>query len=128
MCVRQILYIFILLIIIDLIWLSIIKNKYSEQILNIQKVPMEINYYSALMTYIIMAFGVYYFIKDIDKANTKKKILSAFVLGIVAYGVYDFTNGTIFKDWNWSIAFFDILWGGILMGSTVYILDYFKVI
>jgi uncharacterized membrane protein len=33
------------------------------------------------------------------------------LLGLVAYGAYDFTNGAILKSWSWSITVADIGWG-----------------
>jgi uncharacterized membrane protein len=33
------------------------------------------------------------------------------LLGLVAYGAYDFTNGAILKNWSWTITFADIGWG-----------------
>jgi uncharacterized membrane protein len=33
------------------------------------------------------------------------------LLGLVAYGAYDFTNGAILKSWSWTITFADIGWG-----------------
>jgi hypothetical protein len=39
------------------------------------------------------------------------------------YGVYDFTNGAIFKKWDFRLGVMDTIWGSILCGSTIYIVD-----
>lgn len=116
---KNILLIFIILILIDLIWLSLIKKKYSEQILKIQNEEMVINYYSTFIVYILLAIGLYYL--TMDKTNTISKVKTGALIGLVTYGVYDFTNGAIFKNWDFKLGIMDTLWGSVLCGSTMYI-------
>ncbi|MFP4313416.1 MAG: DUF2177 family protein, partial [Alphaproteobacteria bacterium] len=33
------------------------------------------------------------------------------LLGLVAYGTYDFTNLSTLKDWPWQVSAVDIVWG-----------------
>ena len=47
--------------------------------------------------------------------------LEIFFLGIFVYGVYEFTNHAILKNWKWKTVFMCTLWGGILFSSSVYI-------
>lgn len=122
MFIVHIILLFIILIIIDIIWLSLVKNKYFNMIYNIQKENVVINYYSVFITYIIMAFGVYYFTKNIK--SKKEKILNAFIFGIISYGIYDFTNGALLKNWDFKLAILDTIWGGILMASTIYVYSF----
>jgi uncharacterized membrane protein len=37
------------------------------------------------------------------------------------YGTFDLTNKAIFKDYEWSYAIADTLWGGFAMGLASYI-------
>ena len=115
---KDILLIFVILILIDLIWLYLIKDKYAEQILNIQNQEMVVNYYSAFVVYVLLAIGLYYFTKD--EKDISKKVQNAALFGLVSYGVYDFTNGAIFKNWDFKLGIADTLWGSILCGSTIY--------
>lgn len=108
---KRLIKIFILLLLLDSIYLYFIKDKYNKQIINIQKEPMVINLYSALIVYILISLGLYY-INDVKMA---------FFYGIIIYGVYDFTNGAIFKNWNFNLAIIDTLWGGLLCGLTIYL-------
>ncbi len=116
---KNVLLIFIILILIDLIWLYIIKDKYAEEIFKIQKEKMVINYYSAAVVYLLLAVGLYYITKN-EKDNMSK-IKTAALFGLVTYGVYDFTNGAIFKQWNFKLGVMDTIWGSVLCGSTMYI-------
>lgn len=110
---KNIITLIILLLLVDSIWLYLIKDKYANQVEIIQKESMKINYYSALVTYILIAIGLFY-ITDLNPSK-------AFLFGVVGYGIYDFTNGAIFKDWDFNIAVADTLWGGVLSAVTVYL-------
>ena len=116
---KNILVILILLLLIDAIWLSYIKDMYMNQIEIIQKKQVSPNLISAALVYVLLAIGLYYFTKD--EVDIKEKVVKGVLLGLVSYGVYDFTNGALFSDWNMKIAVADTLWGGILMGSTAYV-------
>ena len=42
------------------------------------------------------------------------------ILGLLAYGTYEFTSMSIMKDWTWNMVILDTIWGGVLTGfSTV---------
>ena len=120
---KNILLIFVILILIDLIWLYLIKDKYMVQVFDIQKQELTVNYYSAFVVYVLLAIGLYYFTKD--KNNTLDKVKNAALLGLITYGVYDFTNGAIFKNWDYTLGVMDTIWGSILCGSTIYIFNKF---
>ena len=116
--IKNILLIFIILLLIDLIWLYLIKDKYAKQILKIQNQELVVNYYSALFVYVLLAIGLYYLSVNKTDISTKVKISALF--GLITYGVYDFTNGAIFKDWDFKLAIMDTIWGSILCASSMY--------
>lgn len=119
--IKNILVILIVLLLIDSVWLYIIKDKYTEQIEIVQEKEFIPNYLSAALVYILLAFGLYYFTKD--EVDLQEKIKKGALLGLVSYGVYDFTNGALFSDWNMHLALADTIWGAVLLGSTVYVTD-----
>ena len=102
----SLIFIFILLIMVDSVYLFLIKDLFQKQIIKIQKKPLQINYIAAFLCYVFLTLGIYYF--------TNKSILQAFILGIVIYGVYETTTKALLHDWNWNIVIIDTLWGGIL--------------
>ena len=87
---------------------------------NIEKVqsgrPFKMNYVAGVITYMLLSAGLYYFI-----IKPKKTIQDAFIFGICIYGIYEFTNLTIFKDWDMTVVLVDTLWGGILMSLATFI-------
>ena len=117
--IKNILLIFIILILIDLIWLYLIKDKYTEQIVKIQNQELIVNYSSAVIVYILLAIGIYYL--TLNEKDTMTKIKMSALIGLVTYGVYDFTNGAIFKNWDFKLAIMDTIWGSILCASTMYV-------
>ena len=46
----------------------------------------------------------------------------AFFHGLCVYGVYEFTNYTVFRQYDWKFAIADTVWGGILFVCSRYLL------
>lgn len=81
----------------------------------IQKSPLELNVYGALLSYVCVIGVLYYFI-----ISQHKPIFDAFLLGILLYGTFDMTNISMFKQYAWKTALIDILWGGTLFAFTTW--------
>lgn len=114
---KTILYIAILLVAIDSIYLNGIKDYFNAQIKSVQGSQIQINFLGAVLCYVLLSVGLYYFIVDQNKS-----IKDAFLLGIVIYGVYETTNYTLFRNWSMKTVFIDTLWGGLLFAMTTYII------
>lgn len=110
-----------ILLCLDFIYLYIIKNYFKNQIYIIQNSTFTLNILSAILCYIIIIFGINYFIIIPNKSE-----LDAFLLGIFVYGVYETTNKALFTKWKWTTVLLDTLWGGILFVLTTYIMKYIK--
>ena len=72
-----------------------------------------------------MVIGLHYFVlpklkNDFSFTNC---LSVSFVFGIILYGVYDFTCGAVFKNWNWNIAIIDVIWGGFVYFLATYSLN-----
>lgn len=114
----HIVIIILLLVAFDTVYIYLMKDMFSEQIRIIQGEGLVINkrtLVGAVICYILLAFGLYYF--AISKKNSS--VLDAFLLGLVIYGVFDSTNFVMFRKWDWRIMLIDGVWGGILF-SIVY--------
>jgi uncharacterized membrane protein len=48
----------------------------------------------------------------------------AFFHGLAVYGVYEFTNYTVFRQYDWKFAVADTVWGGILFVCSRYLLKH----
>jgi uncharacterized membrane protein len=115
------LIIIIALLLLDAVYLMIMKDAFKKQIELIQNSPLELNMYAGAVCYIALAIGLYYFIiKD------KKPVRDAFLLGLVIYTVYETTTMALFKDWQLKNAVIDSIWGGVLFATITQLLYYFE--
>ena len=95
---------------IDSVYLSNIGGPmFDKMVKKIQKDDMKINIYGAIGAYILMILAIYKFI-----VMERKPPMDAFILGLCIYGVFDFTNYAIFKNYSMMIGLLDMLWGGVL--------------
>jgi uncharacterized membrane protein len=105
----------ILFVMIDSIYLTSISKYFNNQMKLIQGSPLVMNFAGAVLSYIFLIFGLYYFI-----LREKKSIKDAFLFGLVIYMVYEATNKAIIKNWKWTTVLIDGVWGGILYALTTY--------
>ena len=110
----------IILVLVDYIYLSIIKDFFGKQIIKVQGSPMKVNLIGVILCYLILVLGINYFI-----IYQNKSILDAFLLGLLIYGVYETTNYALFSNWSVSTVIIDTLWGGILFALTTYLIRHF---
>jgi len=106
---------------IDSIYLNFMKGYFKAQVQKIQNSPIQINYSAALICYVFLITGIYYFI-----IKPNRSLQDAFLLGIVIYGVYETTNWALLKNWSLATVIMDTLWGGILFALTTWIVRFFK--
>lgn len=112
----------ILLVLIDLIYLYFIgKPVFDKTVAAIQSSSLVVNIAPAIFTYILMVILLNYFIISVNKSA-----FDAFILGFCAYGIFDFTNMSIFKKYNLKTAITDTLWGAILFFAVTTITYYLK--
>ena len=110
------------MLVLDLVVLSLLSKMWKESIEKIQSTPFKVKSLYAVGAYILMIFGLYYFVLQ-SNLPTNQLVLKAFAFGIVVYGIFDFTNLAIFTNYNLKTAAIDILWGGILMASVTWIVQ-----
>lgn len=101
---------------LDFSFLYLMSSMFNKQIIAVQGSPIVFNMYAAILSYIALFFGIYYFI-----IREKKSILDAFLLGIVIYAVYETTTLTLLKNWTYKTAIIDTMWGGSLFALTTFI-------
>jgi uncharacterized membrane protein len=105
----------IIFVILDGLYINFFKNYFNRQIKSVQGSDIQINIIASGIVYIFLIFGLSYFI-----IQKNRGVKDAFILGLVIYAVYDFTNVALLKNWKVSTAILDTLWGGILFGSTTF--------
>lgn len=114
-------YSVITMLLLDYFYLKHIGGpSFNSLVQTIQKTPMEINKTYAVITYVLLLIGL--LTLSIPRVRqdsiVKDSLLYGGLLGLVIYGVFDFTNLTIFKDYNINTALQDTAWGSFLMAIT----------
>jgi uncharacterized membrane protein len=115
----EILVTFIVFVIIDSIYLTSMKVFFDKQVNLIQGSNIEMKLIPAVLCYISLVVGLYYFI-----IKERKSLFEAFLLGFVIYSVYEFTNWALFKNWKITTVLIDTLWGSVLFTLTTAIIYY----
>lgn len=103
----------VVMLILDFIFISANKSLIETQIVQVQRVYMNLKIWPAIIAYAFMIFGLNYFI-----LRNHRSILDAFLFGMIINGVYEMTNLATLKKWTWNLAIMDTLWGGVLMALT----------
>lgn len=113
---KNILVPILVLLILDFLWIGIFMGPmYGQMIYKIQNEQIKLNYLSAILAYVCMCTILIYII-----IKNNLSLSESFLLGLCLYGVYDFTAGAIFKNWNWPLAIIDIVWGGFVFFAANY--------
>lgn len=108
-------------LVIDSIYLNMMKKYFSHQIYLIQGSALKMDILATLLCYIFLIIGLNYFI-----LTPRRSIFDAFLFGLVIYGVFETTNKALFSNWKWFSVFIDTLWGGILFALTTYVFYFWK--
>lgn len=108
--------------ILDMIWLGIIaKNIYADNIgmlLRKSGDAMTPIWWAAFVVYLCIATGILFFVLPKAQGDYYLAFAGGVMLGLVTYGIYDFTNYSILANWPLKITFIDFIWGMILCGIS----------
>ena len=102
---------------IDIVYIMTNTLSFKKYFSFIQGSPAKFKRMPAVMAYLILTLGLYYFIiKD------RRPVTDAFLFGVLIYGVYDFTNYATLKKWTLAFSIKDTLWGGIVFTISTFII------
>jgi uncharacterized membrane protein len=115
----------VLLMTLDVAWISFNLSTYSGTIQKVQKSALNLRYEHAFIAYIIILFSILYVAIPFTTQNIKKgdssvsdKLLKAFMyggaVGFSIYGIYNFTSLAIYKDMSSFVGILDTIWGTTL--------------
>ena len=126
----------IVIIFLDIAWISLNLTKYSKEVFKVQKAAMNLRYEHAIIAYIIILFSILYiaipFTTQSIKINNGNKDISienkllyslmyGGALGFSVFGIYNFTSLAIYKDLDATIAITDTIWGTTLYTLSTFI-------
>ena len=104
------------MMLLDSIYIYLTRTIYGNLIRSIQGTDLKVKLIPALLVYLFLVGGLYYFI-----LLPKRSIMDAFILGLVIYAVFDLTNLAILDKWSYKIVIMDSLWGASLFAMTTFI-------
>jgi uncharacterized membrane protein len=126
----------IVIIFLDIAWISLNLTKYSKEVFKVQKAAMNLRYEHAIIAYIIILFSILYiaipFTSQSIKINNGSKDISienkllyslmyGGALGFSVFGIYNFTSLAIYKELDTTIAITDTIWGTTLYTLSTFI-------
>ena len=120
---------FVLFIVLDAVFWRFNNSLIETQVIDIQRVALQVKPLGAILAYLFIIAGFYWFI-----LKEHRPVLDAAILGAFVNGVYEFTNYSILKKWNLKMVLVDTVWGGFLWGFVAFmtykfekiILPYYK--
>ena len=116
----------VVLVSMDLLWIGVIMSDFYQShlrpLLNFVDGSLQPRIIPTIITYVTMIVLVTCVALPLAKTYGVGSNLTTFAigafLGILVYGLYNFTNLSLLKDWDWSIALVDTLWGGVIFGTA----------
>ncbi len=119
MLLKQIIFVLIPLAILDAIWLFSMGPTFYKKFLGHLTSTAATPWLPIVLFYLLYAVGITVFVAlPALRANTSyiSVFLLGALLGLVAYGAYDFTNQATLRDWPVIVTVVDLAWGAFLTG------------
>ena len=70
--------------------------------------------------YLAYVAGLIYLVSLPALRTDAPLILPALLIGLMAYGTYEFTSLSIMRDWHWTMVVTDTIWGGTLTAFSAW--------
>jgi uncharacterized membrane protein len=73
--------------------------------------------------YLFYVGGVLWFasIPALQSGQPSHAFVAGFVLGLLAFGTYEFTNFATLRGWVIQMVAVDVVWGGVLTGTSAWV-------
>ena len=96
----------------------IVKPVFDRHIAHLYADPFRI--VPALLFYLGYVGGVLWFVSvpALRADDVMAALIGGTLLGMFAYGTYEFTNYATLRDWSMQQVIVDTLWGGVLTGVS----------
>lgn len=109
---------------LDFFWLGFLFNEfYVTQTKNVARLTatgFDTLYWAAAFVYFFIPIGIVFFAIKGASSRVQAGFRGA-IFGLVTYGIYDFTNLALIKNWPYEMSLIDLCWGPILCGVSGFI-------
>lgn len=107
---RKELLLAVIYLVMDVVWITTMSSLlYNTTVKNVQKTEMIPNLLYAVLSYVTLLIAIFYVCIPLSKQYNSVMVFG--LVGFVIYGVYNFTNGAIFSDYDWKTVVIDTVWG-----------------
>ncbi len=107
------------MLVLDIVWLTtMVPRVYKPALGDMLADPP--NLWVAAVFYLVYLVGVVVFavLPALGQQNWLMALGAGALLGLVAYGTYDFTNLSTLRNWPVGLSLIDVAWGTVLTGVT----------
>ena len=102
---------------LDALWLGLLaKDFYRHEMAAVA--AAEVRWLPAALFYFCYPAGLIGLALIPAAETLSGAVLRAGLVGLVAYGTYDLSNMATLKQWNWSLALTDTVWGTFLSAAA----------
>lgn len=121
----------LVMIVLDTIWIKLNMQTYNKLVQTVQKEAMFSPIERVIVAYIFLMFSVVtimvpHVIRDsVNLHPIANAIRNGAVLGCSIYGIFNFTNYAMFKNYDLHTAILDTVWGTSLYFLTALIISYY---
>jgi uncharacterized membrane protein len=118
----------VIVLALDSVFLYTIRDYFKDQIAIVQKSPMRLDMPGAILCYVLIIAGIYYFIARHISASSQisEHAQTAFILGVFVYGVYELASKALLRNWKWTTVAMDTIWGGTMFALSTFAYHYYK--
>lgn len=117
---------FLIMLILDLVWINTMMPMYSSMFNGVQDDVMTVKFGGAFVAYCLMFVSLWLVVfPSIARDTTTHNpfmlaVKHAGLVGLIIYGIYNATNYATLKRYSSSVSFIDTIWG-----ITVYTMSVF---
>ncbi len=111
----------VVFLLIDLIGLKyLVKPVFERHVGHLFADPFRLG--AAALFYLGYVAGLLWFVSvpALRQSDPFAALIGGALLGLLAYGTYEFTNYATLKDWSLEQVFVDTIWGGFLTGVSAW--------
>ncbi|MFN3577270.1 MAG: DUF2177 family protein [Tabrizicola sp.] len=109
----------IVFLILDAIMLTLVmKPLFTRHIGPLLAEPIRLA--PAALFYLAYVAGLVHLVSLPALKNGAPVVLPALIIGLMAYGTYEFTSWAVMRDWHWQMVVTDVAWGGTLTAFSAW--------
>jgi len=119
----------VIILVLDHFWIKhYMGNLFGKVVKKMTNKKIKFNLNAAIFAYLCMIIGARYLgLPNVRNENVlNDSLYYGTLLGMLSFGVFDFTNKAVFQNYPWNVVYIDIAWGCFLNIATLYLAKIIK--